>query len=223
MLFEVGGERRRGGVAERGVGPPGIVIIGPCGDLLAGVGQAGEQRLIEQLVAHPSVEAFDEGVLGGLARRRVVPLDPALAAPFQHRVRGQLGAVIADDHARLAVHGDQLLQLTHHPLARDRGIRHRLQAFTRDIIDDVEHPEPAARDHLVVHEVEAPALVGKRRNRGGRRSANRAFATLSPPHGQPFLAIQSLHLLAVGARAKVFVLDQTTGISLGGFPRAYLG
>lgn len=66
--------------------PPGVVVIDPAGDLLAGMGKAGEQRLVEQFVAHPPIEALDIGVLGRLAGRGVVPLDPRLAAPFKHRV-----------------------------------------------------------------------------------------------------------------------------------------
>ena len=37
LLFQVSGEGRRGGISERRVGPPGVVIIDPCGDLLTGV------------------------------------------------------------------------------------------------------------------------------------------------------------------------------------------
>lgn len=93
-----------------------------------------------------------------------MPLDPCLAAPFEHRVRAQLSAVVADDHAGLAAHGDQIDQFAHDPLARDRSVRHGRKTLARHVIDDVEHPEPAACRHLVVHEVEAPALVGQRRN-----------------------------------------------------------
>lgn len=82
LLSQFGSEGRRGSVTERRVRPPGIVIIDPDGDLFTGMSHTGEQRLIQQFVAHPAVEALDEGVLGWLARRRVMPLDPGLAAPF---------------------------------------------------------------------------------------------------------------------------------------------
>jgi hypothetical protein len=39
-------------------------------------------------------------------------------------------------------------------------VSNRRQALARHIIDDVEHPEPATGDHLIMHEVQAPALVG---------------------------------------------------------------
>jgi hypothetical protein len=40
--------------------------------------QRREQVFIEALLAHPSVEAFDETVLHGLSRRDVVPADVAV-------------------------------------------------------------------------------------------------------------------------------------------------
>jgi hypothetical protein len=53
--------------------------MGPVGDPLAGICDAGERRLIGQLVAHPPVEAFCEGILRGLARRlgELLDLGPA--------------------------------------------------------------------------------------------------------------------------------------------------
>lgn len=99
------------------------------------MGKAGEQRLARELVTHPPVEALDKGVLGGLAWSGLVPLDPGLAAPLEHRVRDQLGAVAADDHAVIAAHGDQIGQLAHDPLAQDRGVRDRRQARARHVVN----------------------------------------------------------------------------------------
>ena len=48
-----------------------------------------------------------------------------------------------------------------------------------------------------MHEVEAPALVGQRRNRSRRTGTNRAFAPFAPPHGQALLPVEPLRLLAV--------------------------
>jgi hypothetical protein len=52
--------------------PDGVVVLppgdqhGPC------LHHGGKQRLIEALIAQPPVEAFDERILGQLARRNVV-------------------------------------------------------------------------------------------------------------------------------------------------------
>lgn len=58
-----------------------------------GLADGEEQRLVEQLVAHATVEAFDEPVLRRLARRDVMPLDAHVAGPGEHRVRRQFGPV----------------------------------------------------------------------------------------------------------------------------------
>ncbi len=70
-----------------------IVVGAPCGDHAAGMAQRREQVFVEALLAHPAVEAFDEAVLHGLARRDVMPADLAILLPFEHRIGGQLRAV----------------------------------------------------------------------------------------------------------------------------------
>jgi hypothetical protein len=42
--------------------------------------------------------------------------------PFQHGARGQLGAVVADDHRRSAAPGDQRIEFAQDPPAADRGV-----------------------------------------------------------------------------------------------------
>ena len=65
-----------------------IVVVLPCLDLLAGIGQQGEQRLVEKLIPETPVEALDEAVLHGLVGSDVVPLDARALAPVQHGHRG---------------------------------------------------------------------------------------------------------------------------------------
>ena len=126
--------------------------------------EAGEQHFIEQFVTHPPVKTLDERTLRWLFRGRIMPVNLGVPAPFERRIRGQLSAIIADDHAGLAAHGDQIGQFAYHSFAADRGIRNCCHTLARHIIDQVEHSEPAATRQLVVHEVEVPAPVGKCRN-----------------------------------------------------------
>ena len=88
--------------------------------------KVGKQRFVEQFVTHPPVEAFDERIFGGLARAGIVPLDAGLPAPFENRVRGQLGAIVTDNHAGLAANGNQIGEFAHDALTRDRRIGHTL-------------------------------------------------------------------------------------------------
>ncbi len=55
--------------------PDGVVVVFPDRQRLAGMGERGEQGLVQQFVAEAAVEALDEGILLRLARRDVVPFD----------------------------------------------------------------------------------------------------------------------------------------------------
>lgn len=55
----------------------GIVIGDPRGDRCAGMDEALEQALVQQLVAHATVETLDERILHRLFGRDEVPCNPA--------------------------------------------------------------------------------------------------------------------------------------------------
>lgn len=67
-----------------------VVILDPGSDLDPGMGKAHEQRRIEKLIAHTTVEALDVAVLHRLARSDVMPLHADLAAPCQDGIAGEL-------------------------------------------------------------------------------------------------------------------------------------
>jgi hypothetical protein len=52
---------------------------------------------VEAFVAQPADQALDETILHGLAGGDVVPGHAVLLLPGEDRVRGQLGAIVADD------------------------------------------------------------------------------------------------------------------------------
>ena len=79
--------------AQFRVWPDVVVVVPPGAEHEPGVGQRGEQCLVEAFVAQTTIEALDEAVLHRLARRDVVPLDPALLRPAQDGRRPQLGAI----------------------------------------------------------------------------------------------------------------------------------
>jgi len=88
-----------------------IVVVAPCRDHAAGMAQRREQVFVEALLAHPPVEALHQAVLHWLAWRDVVPIDLAVFLPSQHRIRGQLRAVVADHHAWIAAQFCDTVQL----------------------------------------------------------------------------------------------------------------
>src|SRR3546814_2315522 len=81
-----------------------------------------EQHFVEQFVAHAPVEALAIAILHWFAWRDVMPLQAYFAAPREHGVGGELGAVVTDDHGWLAALGDQFVQLSHNPPPGDRCV-----------------------------------------------------------------------------------------------------
>src|SRR3546814_4098222 len=68
-----------------------------------------------------------------------MPLQAYFAAPREHGVGGELGAVVTDDHGWLAALGDQFVQLSHNPPPGDRCVGHRTQTLPGHVIDNIEH------------------------------------------------------------------------------------
>ena len=56
----------------------GVVVVPPDRQSFSRMAERGEQRLVEQLVTQPPVEALDESVLLWLAGRNVMPLNPCI-------------------------------------------------------------------------------------------------------------------------------------------------
>ena len=98
----VGALRKLGGCqpAKTAVRTHGVVVRPPCLDDPSRRSQRGEQVLVQALVAQATIKAFDKAVLLRLARRDVMPLDPGVLAPGEDGVTGELGAIVADHHAR---------------------------------------------------------------------------------------------------------------------------
>jgi hypothetical protein len=77
---------------------------------------------IEELIANFTVHAFREPILLWLARRNVMPFDPAFLCPLQDNTAGELGTVIADNHFGASASLHQFVKLTNNTQPRQRGI-----------------------------------------------------------------------------------------------------
>ena len=133
-----------------------MIVCNRCASLKALIehGAVTRERFIQKLVSQPPVEAFDEGVPDRLARRDVVPFHFGPIRSLQDCVAGELAAIIADDHLRLASSLDDPVQLTGNPQAGKRRIGDEAQAFPSAIVDEGQHPEPASIGELIRHEVQ---------------------------------------------------------------------
>lgn len=71
-----------------------VVVVLPSLQLLARVEHRDELIDIQALVAQPPVERFDQPVVRGFARPRLVELDTAPVRPFVQCLGGELGAAV---------------------------------------------------------------------------------------------------------------------------------
>ncbi len=139
----------------------------------------GDLVLVEALAAEAAVKAFDEAILHRLAQRDVVPFDVVVLLPLQDRARGQLGAVVTDDHERPAAKDNECVI--------ERGVVHKRQALAGEVVDRDQHPEPPAIGELIGGEVKALALARPLWQGHRRPCPERALAPATPAHRQPFL------------------------------------
>ncbi|SSP03799.1 Uncharacterised protein [Acinetobacter baumannii] len=199
--------RLRGQSPVRRVRPDVVVVDAPAFDDGAGLGQGGEDLLVQALVAEPAVEAFDEAILLRLARRDVMPGHAGAVGPLEDRPAGHLRPVVADDHGRASASGDQPIQFPRHALAPDRGVDHQSQGLAREVVHDAQDAEASAPRQTVGHEVQRPALVWAVRQGHGRTGSGGALAAPSPSHRQAFLPIEPEQPLLVHADALPFQQD----------------
>ena len=180
-------DRRRPAVG--GVRPVVVVIKLPGGQDGPGVRQGGEQRLVQAFVTQPPVEAFDEAVLLRLARRDVMPVDPAILRPLEDRHAGQLGAVVADHGQRRAASADDGVQLPRHAGAGQRRIGDQTEAFPREVVDDAENAEAPPVVQRVRHKVQRPALVRPLGQEHGGPCAQGPLAAAPAAHLKTFFPV----------------------------------
>ena len=197
-----GGDAERGvgrgrQIAERAMRPDGVVVVFPSGEHRTGVGERDEQRLVQKLIPEAAVKALDEGVLLRLAGRDVVPGDRVVLAPAQDRHTGELGAVVGHDAQGPSAESDDAIELACNAHARDRSIGRQAEAFTREVVDDCQDPEPPAVGEAVADEVQGPALVRPLRHRQRCARAERPLASATAADLKPFLAVEPPQLLVV--------------------------
>jgi hypothetical protein len=126
-----------------------VVVRQSDGQCDTGLRQRGEQRLVQELIAQPAVEALDEAILHRLSGRDVMPLDPGLIFLTEDGVGHELGRVVADNHLRFAAADNQLIQFPGHPNPTQRGVCHERQAFARAVIDAGEDAEAPTVGELI--------------------------------------------------------------------------
>jgi hypothetical protein len=169
--------------------------------------------LVEALVTQSAVEALHEAILHRFAGRNVVPFDITLLLPGQDGVRGQLGAVVADDHSGVAPQFGDTIQLTCDPQTGERGVDHQGQAFSGEVIDQREDAEAPSAHQRVRHEVERPTQIAVLGNRHRRPCTESPFAATALAHHQPLFLVEPVELLAIELDALAFQHQTKTTIA----------
>ena len=113
-------------------------------------------------------------------------------------LRGQLGAVVADDRRRLAALGDEPVQFARHPHPGQRGVGDQRQAFPRAVVDHRQDPEAPAVESADRRRSRATSVGWAGSGISHRRPRpHRPLAAAAPAHGQPLLAIEPEQPLVV--------------------------
>jgi len=66
-----------------------------------------------------------------------------LLNPFEHGVRRELPLIVRNNHLGCAAPGDDVVEFADDPAARQRDIRNGAETFLGDVINNVQHTEPA--------------------------------------------------------------------------------
>lgn len=168
---------------EARVWPVGVVVDPPCFDDLAYLDEVGEQGFVQAFVSKLAVEALDEAILHRLARRDVMPFDAALLLPGQDGIRRELGAVVADDHARATSALDDAAELADDAGSGQRGVGYQPQALPGEVIDNSEDAEAPPACQRVHDEVERPAQIAILRDGHRGPGAQSPLAAAAFAHG----------------------------------------
>lgn len=169
-----------------------VVVPSPVVIEFARVIKAGKPRLSEALVSKFAVEALDETVFHGSARRYEVQLDATFPRPEIERFTCELRAVVDHDRLWPSILGRRAIESAPDALAGDGVSDLHRDADARAIVDDIEYADASTVVERVAHEVHRPPFMRAIRN-GLRfpRCRRYAFASLSA-NLQLFFAVDAI-------------------------------
>ena len=90
--------------------PSGIVVVPPAFDDDLGFSECVEDLAIQQLIAQPGIEAFDEAILPGASRRDVGRFGTGCCDPVLDSFGHELRAIIGTNVLRHTAHNEQVGQ-----------------------------------------------------------------------------------------------------------------
>lgn len=140
-----------------------VVISLPFEGFVPDFVQGSEDIGVEQFAADASIESLDECILHWLPGLDEGEGDLAILTPDDETVTDELRAVVDTDHLWEPTALLQLLQDADHAHGWQRCVRLDAEHLPIEVVNDVEHAERTTVPKAVVHEVQAPDLIGSRR------------------------------------------------------------
>ena len=140
--------------------PYGIVVAPRALDDDLSLRQCVEDLSIEQFVTQTSIKALDVSVLPGAAGLDVGGLGTDSFDPLLHRLGHELRTIIGADVTRDATQDEQVGQHVDHVDSLELAVDTDRQAFVGELVEDIEHAEPAAVMGAILDEVIGPHMIG---------------------------------------------------------------
>lgn len=124
---------------------PGVVLL-PVGELLADILQIREHLDIQAFIPQPTIEAFDQPIINGLARSDELELNVMPVGPSLHGPTRELTAVVHRDRSGHPAVMDNRLQGRGHLCASQRPLGQEEQTFPGELITtgQIRNPRPSA-------------------------------------------------------------------------------
>lgn len=190
-----------------------VVVLQPLGGQGSDLVDAVEDVAVEDFRAIRPVEAFDVGILSGLALLDELQLDAVGCGPGRQSAADQFRSVVHAQPLRRTTHFDEFSQRTYHPLGRQAGIDLDSQRLTVEVIEHIERAEAPTAPQGIGHEVDRPGVMRPCRHQEGLPDP--VWQTLAAPASEVELEV-AVHPpqtgLAAGAGSNLGVAQQPEAI-----------
>lgn len=136
-----------------------VVIATPSFDHDLGLPQGIEKLTIQKLISEFSVERLDISVLPRRARGDEQGLDLQLLKPRSHGTCDKLRSVVRSHMLRNSALHKELSQGVDHIFGTKLPSDPYRKAFSRELVNDIEHPKGPSVAGSIHHEVVGPYMV----------------------------------------------------------------
>src|SRR5262249_43117851 len=149
-------------VADRAMRSLLVVVSTPSLAFSPRVVEAHEPVCIQAFRSELTIEGFDEGIIGGLARSGEVQGDTPLVGPEVEIARNELSPLVDADRLRKSKLSADIFEDLDNIASTEVEPGFDRRRVAREGVDDRQHAQFPAGRELVVNEVHRPGLVRSR-------------------------------------------------------------